>query len=146
MTFISDCLVVAKSGSRVTYFGTSGPLFGHDVDDIPTFRMITSQFHVLGSISQAEIARAFGVPKISVLRAVKLYREKGPAGFYAERRTRGSAVLTPRVLAEAQALLDGQKEVAEVADQLGLKRNTLAKAVGDGRLQTSPTIKGPRST
>ena len=43
--------------------------------------MFTSQLYINGSASQAEICRAFGVSKISVLRSVKLYREKGMAGF-----------------------------------------------------------------
>jgi transposase-like protein len=45
---------------------------------------------------------------------------------------RGAAVLAAPVL--AQALLDKGEEVSEVARQLGLKRDTLAKAVAAGRL------------
>jgi phage portal protein BeeE len=37
--------------------------------------MITAQFCESGNAKQAEIARAFGVPPISVKRAVKLYRK-----------------------------------------------------------------------
>lgn len=44
-------------------------------------RMITCQLYVNGSASQAELCRVFGVSKISMLRSVKLYREKGMAGF-----------------------------------------------------------------
>jgi hypothetical protein len=47
---------------------------------------------------------------------------------------RGAAVLAAPVLAQAQALLDKGEEVSEVARQLGLKRDTLAKAVAAGRL------------
>lgn len=73
-----------RRGRLVHYFNESGPLFVHDVDDLPTFRMITSQFHVFGVVTQTEIVRTFGVTKGSVQRAVNLYREKGSAGFYAD--------------------------------------------------------------
>ena len=74
------------------------------------------------------------MPKISVKRAVKRYRESGPKGFYAPRKGRGPAVLTESVLAQAQQLLDTGRETAEVADELGVKRDTLSKAVRVGRL------------
>jgi predicted DNA-binding protein (UPF0251 family) len=65
---------------------------------------------------------------------VKRYREEGPKGFYRPRGQRGPAVLTPSVLGEAQRLLDEGLETAEVADRLGIKRDTLSKAVRAGRL------------
>jgi len=60
--------------------------------------------------------RAFGVTSISVKRAVKCYRAKGPAGFYAPRRTRGAAVLKPAVVEEVQQRLDGGQTTAQIAD------------------------------
>ena len=68
------------------------------------------------------------------MRSVKRYRELGPAGFYAERKTRGAAVLTAEVIERAQELLDEDRGIPEVASELGLKRDTLSKAVRDGRL------------
>ena len=119
------------------------PVFVHDEHDIDSFRMITAQFCVNGNTKQAEIARAFGVPKISIKRAVKLYREAGPKGFYAKRKGRGPAVLTPVVLEQAQQLLDEGLETPQVADQLGIKRDTLSKAVRAGRLHKPSKKKHP---
>ena len=110
------------------------PVFIHDVEDIDSFRMITAQFCVTGNTKQIEIIRAFGISKISIKRAVKLYREVGVKGFYAQRKTRGPAVLTPPVLEQAQQLLDEGREAPDVADRLGIKRDTLSKAVRAGRL------------
>jgi transposase-like protein len=53
-------------------------------------------------------------------------------------------VLTAEVLKEAQERLDEGLETSEVAEQLGVKRNTLAKAIHAGRLH-KPTKK-KRST
>lgn len=106
VTHITPLLAFAKDKERVTYFNGSMPVFVHDEEDIDSFRMITAQFCVNGNTKQAEIARAFGVPKISVKRAVKRYRESGPKGFYTPRQRRGPVVLTAPVLEQAQALLD----------------------------------------
>jgi transposase-like protein len=96
--------------------------------------MITAQFCINGNATQAEIRRAFGVSKISLKRAVKRYREEGPKGFYQPQKRRGPAVLTPEVLASAQQLLDEGLEPSQVADRLGIKRDTFSKAVRAGRL------------
>ncbi|MCD6485750.1 MAG: helix-turn-helix domain-containing protein, partial [Syntrophobacterales bacterium] len=92
------------------------------------------QLYVNGSATQAEICRAFGVSKISVKRSVKLYREKGMAGFYAEPNRRGAAVLTPPVLDKVQELLDAGRPIPEIAKELALKADTLRKAVQAGKL------------
>lgn len=85
-----------------------------------------------GHATQTEIARAFGVAKISIKRAVKLYREQGPKGFYAARKRRGPTVLAASVPDEAQRWLDEGLQTTEVTDRLGIKRDTLSKAVRNG--------------
>jgi len=94
--------------------------------------MITAQFCVNGHTQQAEIARAFGVTKISVKRSVKLYREKGPGGFYKQKKRRGPAILTPAVIEQVQQLLSEHEEVADIAAKLDIKADTLAKAIRAG--------------
>jgi transposase-like protein len=131
---LSPDLAVRKEGGLVVYFNGMMPIFQHEEEDIKSFQMITSQFYCSGVVKQADIARAFGVTEISVMRAVKRYRDHGPAGFYAARKGRGAGVLTPAVMEEAQTLLDEGSGVPEVAERLGLKRDTLGKAVRDGRL------------
>jgi len=76
------------------------------------------------------------VTLISLKRSAKLYREKGAAGFYAPRVSRGPAVLTPPVMGKAQQLLDEGNTVNDVAKELGIKSDTLGKAVAAGKLHT----------
>lgn len=97
--------------------------------------MFTSQLYVNGSAKQAEICRAFGISKNSMKRWVKLYREKGAAGFFEEPRRRGPAVLTPSVIQEVQELLNKGQSTPDIARKLNLKSDTLRKAVLAGRLQ-----------
>jgi hypothetical protein len=134
VTQISDDLAFEKRDGRVTYFHGVFPVFAHDETDLRTFRMITSQFCVQGSATQPQIVQAFGVSLTTVKRYCRLYRDKGPEGFYAPRVNRGAAVLLPEVMQQAQALLDQDEDPRCVAEQLGVKPNTLHKAVRAGRL------------
>lgn len=131
---INANLAFIKEDGRITYVNGNMPIFIHDSDDYRTFKMITAQFCVNGNAKQVEISCAFGVPAISVKRAVKRYREHGIEGFYAPRKTRGASVLTEAVLAEAQLLLDDGLELSEVATRIEVKRDTLSKAIRAGRL------------
>jgi transposase len=127
-------LAFERRDGQVTYFNGHMPLFIHAEEDTATFRMITAQFCINGNAKQADISRAFGITLISVKRAVKRYRQRGVAGFYEEPQRRGPAVLTAPVLNQAQERLDEGLETSAVAEQLGVKRDTLAKAIRAGRL------------
>ena len=81
---------------------------------------------------------------ISVKRAVKCYKEQGIPGFYAEKNTRGPAVLTEKVLLTAQQLLSEGLEPCDVADQLNIKRDTFSKAIRAGRLHKNSKKKSRR--
>ena len=60
---------------------------------------------------------------------MKIYREKGPKGFYARRVTRGPAVLVEDVVSEIAGRLAGGATPADVAKTLGLKLNTMQNAM-----------------
>lgn len=134
---INNILSFKKENGTITYFNGSMPVFSHAEADLKSFRMIMSQFYINGNATQAELARAFGVTKINIKRAVKLYREKGVNGFYAPRTPRGATVLTPAVLSDVQSRLDDGESISDIALDLELKKNTLSKAVQEGRLRNA---------
>ena len=134
-TLINSNLAFERKDDVVVYSTGFQPIFMHTAGDVKSFRMITAQFCVTGNATQAEISRAFGVSLISVKRAVKLYGQKGVAGFFEKRKTRGASVLTPSVLSHAQELLNEGLTVGEVANRLTIKYDTLKKAIKAGRLQ-----------
>jgi len=133
-TLLTPELGVCGRDGRVTYFYGTLPVFTHDAKDVKSFRLFTSQLYVAGKVKQADLVRVFGVSPISVKRAVKLYQAQGPGGFWQPRPWRGPAVLTPVVLEQAQGLLDEGGSPSEVARQLGLKYDTVQKAIGARRL------------
>ena len=133
---ITGELAFKVENNKVWYFNAMMPIFHHEVSDVDTFRMITSQFCVNGNIKQVDIVKAFGVSPISVKRSVKIYREEGPGGFYKESKRRRT-VLTDSALEEAQILISSGLSLPEVATSLNLKLNTLNKAVSEGLLKKS---------
>ena len=143
-TEVTHDLAVEKRDGRVTYFYGTLPVFTHDENDDASFQMITAQFYTNGYVKQMDIVRAFGVTPISVKRAVKRFKEEGVQGFYAEKKTRGAVVLTDDVLLQAQQLLSAGQESYDVADQLGVKRDTLSKAIRAGRLHSLAKKKNKR--
>ncbi len=121
-----------------TYFCGTQPVFQHAEGDRPAFQMFTAQLICQGACRHVDIVRAFGVSKNSLVRSVNKYRTGGVEAFYTPRATRGASVLTPEVTAQAQQLLGAGWNCREVAEQLGLKPDTLRKAIGQGRL-TKPS-------
>jgi hypothetical protein len=135
VTHITDELAFERRDGKIAYFNGHMPVFVHADDDVATFRMITSQFCESGYAKQCDIIRAFGVTSISVKRAVKLYRERGAKGFYAPRALRGPAVVTASVVAEIESLLVEGVSLGDIGQRLGLKLNTLQKAISAGRIR-----------
>ncbi len=134
---INSGLAYKKENGRIYYFnGDEMPVFSHDETDVRSFRMITSQFYVNGNATQAEIIRTFGIPAISMKRAVKIFRTHGPAGFFVSMQPkRKPRVLTPEVINRVQTLLDDGNDVQSISSRLGLKKDTLQKAIREGRLK-----------
>jgi transposase-like protein len=133
-TAINSNVAVSFESGRVVYVHGLLPVFEHAADDLKSFRLFTSQMIANGSVRHSEIARTFGVPLSTVKRFVKLYRDQGAQGFFAPRRRRSAAVLTPEVKARAQALLDEGKSPAEVGKELSILSDTLRKAIQAGHL------------
>ncbi len=133
-TRINDVLSVVREGGQWIYLCGIHPVFAHAESDRQSFRMFTAQLVCQGMCKQVDIIRTFGVSKNSVKRSAKKYRERGPEAFFAPRRARTGSVLTDAVKGKAQELLNLGWERREVADALGVKYETLRKAINQGRL------------
>ena len=123
-----------KRPLKVVYVHGHLPIFQHPHEDLASFRLITSQMIVNGTVGQGEIVRAFGVPLATVKRYVQIYRKQGAKAFYTAPRRRSAGLLKGAVQERAQALLDIGRSVPEVGRELNLLPNTLHKAIRSGRL------------
>jgi len=133
-TEITSEIAFQRKDGQVVCFNGHLPMFVHESGDLATFRFFSSQLVVNGNATQMQIARAFGVPLVTVKRYTKLYRRGGPKAFFAPPKRRQGSKLTPEVLAQGQELLDTGIEESEVAKRLGVLVNTLNKAIHAGRL------------
>jgi hypothetical protein len=135
LTAINQNIGFQCESGRVVYFHGHLPVFEHDVDDVQSFRLYTSQLIESGAVKQGEIVQSFGVPLITVKRYTKVLREKGSKGFFVPRKTRSSPVLTEDVQQRCQDLLEEGRSVPEVARETNVLANTLHKAIRAGRLK-----------
>jgi len=138
LTHINSGLAYQKEDGRIYYFnGNQLPLFSHDEEDIPSFRMILSQFYVNGLATQSQIIKTFGLPPITLKRGVKTFRNHGSSGFYssAKQSIRKPRVLTDQVISKVQSRIDAGEDIKEISLELNLKKDTLQKAIRDGRLK-----------
>ena len=134
VTAIKELVSFAKRAGTVYYFQGPLPVFSHAEADRASFRMYASQLVIHGNCTQAEIVRAFGISAISMKRYVKQYRQEGTLGFFKARAARQPRVLTAAVCQQAQALLQAGQARPAVAQALGIKSDTLRKAIQAGRL------------
>jgi transposase len=133
-TQINELVSFSKRDGTVYYFNGALPVFSHAEADRASFKMFVSQLVVHASCTQSEVVRAFGVSAISIKRYVKRYRKEGVASFFKSRKARQPRVLTPVLLQKAQELFQQGQERSAVAQQLGIKSDTLRKALKAGRI------------
>jgi transposase-like protein len=133
-TLITPEIAFECREGKVTYVHGHLPVFQHAPEDVAAFRYFTSQLVVSGTVGQADIARAFQVPKVTVKRYVKRFREGSGKDFFAPPRRRSASVLKGEVKQKAQALLDEGQSVTEVAKAIEVLPDTLHKAIRGGRL------------
>ena len=126
---INQDLACRVEGGQVVYFNGHLPVFAHGRDDLASFRLFTAQLIVQGSATQGDISRAFGVPLVTIKRSTKLYRERGPAGFFAPKARREGTKLNSEKLAQAKALLARGQPLAVVSRETGVLTDTLRKAI-----------------
>lgn len=135
VVYINSNIGVQTKGNNVYYFNGMMAIYHHKKDDYRSFRYITSQIVFLGNAKQVEIIKVFGVSKESVKRWVKVYRNEGSTGFFGTRKGRRKGrVLDEQTTINVQGMLNVKKTPKEIEEELGIKPDTLRKAIRDGRL------------
>jgi hypothetical protein len=143
-TRINDRISVVREQGQWIYFCGAQPVFQHAEGDRRAFRMFTAQLISQGACRQVDVVRAFGVSKNCVIRSVQTYRAGGVGAFYTPRTPRGASVITPEVAVRAQQGLAAGLSPRQVAQELGLKLDTLRRAIQRGRvIPPCPPQPGP---
>ena len=132
---INDFVSVYRSEKSWTYFSYDQPVYSHDTGNRIGFYLVACQMIDAGLCRECEILDAFGVPKRTLDNWLEKFRMVGiGAFFHRPSRKKKSTILTPRVLEQAQSLLDEGVVRGQIAEELGIKPCTLRKAISDGRL------------
>jgi transposase-like protein len=134
-TAITPDLGFERRDDQVVYLNGHLPVFTHEIKDLASFRLFTTQLIVNGTATQGQIVKTFGVPLTTVKRCCRQYRERGAGAFFKPPARRQGHRLTPERLVEAQALLDQGLSVPEISRQMGILASTLHKAIDEGRLK-----------
>jgi transposase len=123
-------------GEIVYYTIAQMRFFLHHENDIKSFRFITSQLVICGTLKQIEISNIFGVSYSSVKRSVKRLKEVGNRNFFYKqvKKFRSPHVLTPEKASKAQKLLCKGYNTSEVAKKIKIKPDTIRKAIQLGKL------------
>jgi len=133
--FINSHIAVKTVDNEVYYANGEMIIFKHARDDYRSFRFFTSQLIETDNARQKDIQQIFQVSPASVKRWCKVYREQGPAGFYKPKKTRKKGnVLTTEKLQEVQGRLDQGESPKQIEGALGVKADTVRKAIQAGRL------------
>ena len=145
-TPINSWVSVQNDGVHCSYFVGVQPVYRHPVGELRLFRLVAAQLIDSACCRPCEIIKTFGVSKSSIDRALRAYRREGVDAFSASttRKSKGKGrqgrVMNLELIQEAQRLLDSGMTKSEVADQLGVSRETFRRAVWDGRLvESQPT-------
>jgi len=120
---------------QVVYFNGHLPVFTHEVNDLQSFRLFTTQLIVNHVATQGEIVAAFNVPLTTVKRCVKRYRQGGSKAMFEPHKRRSGTKLDATRLVQAQQMLDEGMKVPAVSKQLDILPSTLHKAIDCGRLK-----------
>ncbi len=134
VTNINSEIAFQHKDGKVCYYNGHLPVFAHDREDLATFRYFTTQLTVNGSATQSQIARAFGVPIVTVKRYVKRFHQGGAKAFFSPPVKRSGFKLNREALAKAQSLLNESLDVPEIGRVLNIFPNTIHKAISAGRL------------
>lgn len=128
---------MVRSAGAVKYYTGLTPIFMHPAKDEASFRMYTAQLCAQGACGLADVVRVFGVCKRSVIRWMHQFQEQGADSFFQKRKNppHPKRVWTSDRLEEAQAMLDDGATPSEAARRLGMKEDTVRKAVKPGMLK-----------
>jgi hypothetical protein len=138
VTLINSYIGFANRDGIVYYFNGQMPLFRHEETDLNSFKMFMAQLYVNGNAKQSEINRTFNLNPINMKRWSQKYMEGGIRVFYTN-GSGGGNPRRPRILKEAlldkvQSLFDECYSPSEAGARLGLKADTLRKAIKSGKL------------
>jgi DNA-binding CsgD family transcriptional regulator len=129
LTLINNIVGFQREKEKIFYFLGQAVLYQHEEKDEKSFRYITSQLVINGTVTQAEIVRALKVSPRSVQRYVKKMRKGGAEAIFAKKKARKATVFTPEVIEQIIKKTESGKTKSKIAKELNIKYDTLLKGI-----------------
>jgi len=86
---ISNCLRVYEKDDIVQYIANGLPIYSHGLENLQSFRFITSNFINQGLRKSTQVARCSGISINTVTRYLGKLSTQGEAAFFAEEKPKG---------------------------------------------------------
>ncbi len=123
-------LAVDAEGGRVFLRGEL--VFAWDAGDEPARQLAAVQLVRIRAASRADVAQAFGVNRLTVLRWDQAVRQRGVAGLVrAKRGPKGPTKLTPERVATIRSMRRAGGTLASIAEATGVSTHSVARAIAD---------------
>ena len=133
---ISSRLGVFTEDGMVHYIANGLPIYTHAVDNIHSFRFITSNLIDRGLCKAREVAECFNIPENSVTRQLSLFRKEGANAFFSrEVNDKKSHKLHGELLLRVQRGLDKGLSNNAIAKKEGISEGTIRYGLAKGTLK-----------
>ena len=138
-TLINNYLGVFTKDDTVYYLHSGVPVYTHDKEDLKSFRYITSQLIDAKRCKASEVAKTFGIRENLIYHYLKIYREYGAEGIFAEEKRGGkSHKITGSRLLRIQKKLDAGKSNNCIAKEEKISEGSIRYALKAGHLKKNP--------
>jgi transposase len=133
---INNYLGVFAKDDIVYYLHSGMPIYTHDTEDLKSFRFITSQLIDAGRCRASQVSRTFGIRENIIYHYLKIYREHGAEGIFAEEKRGGkSHKLIGARLQRVQKKLDAGKSNNAIAKEEKISEGTIRYNLKVGHLK-----------
>ena len=133
---ISRCLGVYEQDGIIQYIANGLPIYSHGLEDLQSFRFITSNFINQGLCKSTEVARCFGISIDTVTRYLGKLRTQGETAFFSEEKRKGYChKIRGKVSINIQKRLDKGESVNSIAKAEGLSEGSIRYAIVQGYLK-----------
>ena len=135
---INNYLGVFAKDDTVYYLHSGMPIYTHDKEDLKSFRFITSQLIDAGRCKASQVARTFGIRENIIYQYLKIYRQYGAEGIFAEEKRGGkSHKITGSRLERIQNKLNAGKSNYAIAKEEKISEGSIRYALKVGHLKKS---------
>jgi transposase-like protein/regulator of replication initiation timing len=138
-TPINEKMAMDSDDEQVVFFTATGPVYSFRKNDKFAKRLAQGILVSLGLATTAELAKALGINRTTVLKNVQRYKDKGPEGFIDNRFNRSPYKLNKEKQQVVKRLLDKGSTITAAAAEVGVSEGCVRRALRKGLIVRKTT-------